>query len=1073
MGHNFNLTIILFTCCLPFCNSQAQVSSKKGVELINELILSDSISVAERELSEQIEQLKSRKNYDSLIHYVLPLGRVEISSKNTLQLAKTLAEEIKQNKTGIAIQSKLNIELSKLYFEIGELDAAFKLAEEAKMLALEVSDDDLLINSEYYLGDYALRTGNIEVLETNIRRANRRLEDKKGLPHSITAHVLNLMGAVMFFSSKQDSAQYYFESALKFIPNLEDNIENKYYLPASIKGNLFLIKLNNGQYTEASTLAEESLRLNHAFLLEAPNHHLAARVKKNLAIGYVNLSSLNFDLGDFERADDIMKLGYSFAQNYLKPNTREYFLTLLGIAEVKIAKQEPEKSLDFLLKAESCLAQMNAENDQLSAYLYTNYGEAYHRMDNNEKALEYYKKSASFYKKVNGDSYDSNRLYQIMNMGLISAELGEKDEAIATVEKAYNYIVKENGADTYFANILALTLAKINFQLKEYSEALKWSNLSLGIYKKNGLENTDDKLYFEEKKAEVILLNVKAKYHLEKKRNPSFLKDLISEINEAIKILENRKSVISSTESVTILLEDNKDVFDFTKKLNLELFDRTKDLQFLNKAVSLHESALYNRIRVRLNINNAISFSDIPNNILVRENRLRDELSIDTEYENAEALTNLLQAKTNWTAFLDTLKQSYPKYYKMRYETIGESLETIQKNIPKNTTAIRYFFIDDTLYAYLVSSETEKLILLESSEIEKYVSVLGENQSDINITGNALNELYKKLWQPFEDQIRTTNIIVVPDGILYNLSFESLTPTKIESYKEMATKSLLAKYTISYNYSLYLLNTLKKSKVYEQSFVAFAPEFNDAMKTNYIMAVSDSLQLDKSYLKLLQQPFNVNLAKSYGTLFDGNYFINENSTEQIFKNNAGEHKIIHIGTHAESNNISPELSRLIFAKDVFDINSTEDNSFYTYEIYNTSLNSNLAILTACETGKPSYQPGEGMISLAHAFNYAGSESILTTLWQVDERSSAEIIELFYGYIKSGKPKDEALRLAKLGYLKNTDGRTLAPQYWAGLVLMGDTAPINISDSTNWMYLIFGIVALVLLGIFLKNRLRTS
>ena len=81
----------------------------------------------------------------------------------------------------------------------------------------------------------------------------------------------------------------------------------------------------------------------------------------------------------------------------------------------------------------------------------------------------------------------------------------------------------------------------------------------------------------------------------------------------------------------------------------------------------------------------------------------------------------------------------------------------------------------------------------------------------------------------------------------------------------------------------------------------------------------------------------------------------------MFTSEAKEHKIIHIGTHAESNNVSPELSRLIFAKNITDSTSTEDNSLYIYEIYNQNLSSNLAILTACETGKPAYQPGEGMI----------------------------------------------------------------------------------------------------------------
>ena len=187
--------------------------------------------------------------------------------------------------------------------------------------------------------------------------------------------------------------------------------------------------------------------------------------------------------------------------------------------------------------------------------------------------------------------------------------------------------------------------------------------------------------------------------------------------------------------------------------------------------------------------------------------------------------------------------------------------------------------------------------------------------------------------------------------------------------------------------------------------------------------------------------------------------------------NSGEHKIIHIGTHAESNNVMPELSRLIFAKSVSNDTLLNNNSLYTYEIYNQNLTSELAILTACDTGKPTYQAGEGMISLAHAFRYAGSKSILTSLWQIDEQSSAQIVSAFYDYLKEGKAKDEALRLAKLDYLATANGRTAAPSYWAGLVLIGDTTAIEIdSDSVSWgWYLTVGLLVIALSIIFFLLR----
>ena len=241
------------------------------------------------------------------------------------------------------------------------------------------------------------------------------------------------------------------------------------------------------------------------------------------------------------------------------------------------------------------------------------------------------------------------------------------------------------------------------------------------------------------------------------------------------------------------------------------------------------------------------------------------------------------------------------------------------------------------------------------------------------------------------------------------------------------------------------------------------------MKENYRIAIEDTLVLDKTYMTLLPQPFSAELAKSSARIFSGKSFLNEQSTRQIFIENAREHKIIHIGTHAESNNLSPELSRIIFAKRLDSDSTRENNSIYTYEIYDCNLSSNLTILTACETGKPGFQPGEGMISLAHAFSYAGSESILTSLWKIDEQSSAEIVEFFYSHLSEGLPKDEALRLAKLDYLKSKSGRNLSPRYWSGLVLIGDTSPLVMNRSSNsWNWLLI-LLPIALLGVFLYRR----
>ncbi|MCB0785373.1 MAG: CHAT domain-containing protein, partial [Flavobacteriales bacterium] len=87
------------------------------------------------------------------------------------------------------------------------------------------------------------------------------------------------------------------------------------------------------------------------------------------------------------------------------------------------------------------------------------------------------------------------------------------------------------------------------------------------------------------------------------------------------------------------------------------------------------------------------------------------------------------------------------------------------------------------------------------------------------------------------------------------------------------------------------------------------------------------------------------------------------------------------------------------------------------------------------------EAGEGVRSLAHSFAYAGCPSLVMALWQVDEKSTAEILDRFYDGLADGLPKHEALRRAKLDFLDRAAGELALPYYWGGLVLVGDVTPV--------------------------------
>ena len=650
----------------------------------------------------------------------------------------------------------------------------------------------------------------------------------------------------------------------------------------------------------------------------------------------------------------------------------------------------------------------------------------------------------------------------------------EFDKAIALAKEGYVATHQPEFNNELVRFYQTANLAQIYFEDHQFKEALHYSNEALEFFSKNvGSQGTLlDSVQNMRFKPQVLAIKLSSQYAQEQTPNNAFLEKLLLESDEAIQAISLVKRVLTSTEDVNTLLLNSADLIDFRKKVLYRLFENTKQEHYLHQLVGLHESNIYSRIRARLNLKNVL-FSSVPERILKREKQLKENIS--TALSDSAEIKTYFKAEAQRNAFLDSLKKDYPKYYKLRYSEVEASLGGLQQSIPKNTTLIRYFFIDSELKVYVASSTAQRLVSLNFDKENNGIGVLSDYQNDFNTIMNASNSLYNSLWAPLADFVKTENVIIYPDRELFNLSFELLSPVTATSFKDFATHSLLKRHNISYNYSLLLAGKEKELLQFKTNFVAFAPEFDQNMKQDYQLAITDSINLDRKYLTLLPQPFVSELSKKYSKRYSGSSFLNKNASKQLFMDHAGEHKIIHIGTHAENNNVNPELSRLVFAKNILDSVNINDNYLYTYEIYNQNLNSQLTVLTACETGKPTYQPGEGMISLAHAFNYAGSESILTSLWQIDEQSTAIILDHFYGYLEDGMPKDKALKRAKMNYLASAEGRTMHPQYWAGLVLMGDTSPIKLASEPNWWLLTTIGLALLFLAVyyyFIRKR-KTS
>jgi CHAT domain-containing protein len=142
--------------------------------------------------------------------------------------------------------------------------------------------------------------------------------------------------------------------------------------------------------------------------------------------------------------------------------------------------------------------------------------------------------------------------------------------------------------------------------------------------------------------------------------------------------------------------------------------------------------------------------------------------------------------------------------------------------------------------------------------------------------------------------------------------------------------------------------------------------------------------------------------------------------------------VLHFSTHAAIDLLDPNRSRILFTAEKEDPGS---RYLFWQEVPALPLNGvDLVTLAACETERGKFVPGEGIQSFSRAFLAAGARSTVTALWRVDDRSTAELMRVFYRELARGVAKAEALRRAKVVL---RDSRTTSPQFWAAFVLTGD------------------------------------
>ena len=155
------------------------------------------------------------------------------------------------------------------------------------------------------------------------------------------------------------------------------------------------------------------------------------------------------------------------------------------------------------------------------------------------------------------------------------------------------------------------------------------------------------------------------------------------------------------------------------------------------------------------------------------------------------------------------------------------------------------------------------------------------------------------------------------------------------------------------------------------------------------------------------------------------------------------------------------------------IRSENNEVLYLDEMFNLDMNTELAILSGCETGFGRLLKGEGLSSIGRAFKYAGCNDLVMTLWKINDHSASVIIKKFCQNLRHGLPTAAALRKAKIECVKNTvTGRPANPFYWSAFIMIGSNEPL-FHKNDIWLIAVAFVIAFLLTFFILRSRSRAS
>ncbi|MFT5168292.1 MAG: CHAT domain-containing protein/Tfp pilus assembly protein PilF, partial [Saprospiraceae bacterium] len=773
------------------------------------------------------------------------------------------------------------------------------------------------------------------------------------------------------------------------------------------------------------------------------------------------------ELGDYQRAIDIYEKGLNISIKKYGESHSRLLYAYHNLGSEYASNGAYEKAIEYFHKAAKAHLTSFDEIHPNVPYFYAGIGNAYMDLGEYSKAEEYHRKVFDIETAINSENFA--RIAEAYK-NLAWVDFYKKNYAKSTegfkksIELSSSVFDETHPTLGYYYHSLALSLS-MEEKYGETELAYQKSFKAYNYIKANDFESVNqiDGL--------ISVLGSIGLYYQKKYKQLHDPKDLLQSdqyFQQALKAVDFKTTFISP-DSKNNLAQKTKDIYTNTLSNTFLLqksLERSSELnqQIFNLAERSKAYILLNAFQE----SKALNIAGIPENLLDQEFNLRVEIASleKLKQSNKNSPDTVILNLSNSIADLKTeseflkkqFENNYPDYFNAKYNQSILSLAIIQNDLlSSNQSLIEYVTGDSNSYILLINPDTFLIHEIPMDfplndwveqlrdGLTKYHTTKGIPRSMLSrLTKDYIlqgQQLYQKLITPIAPFLNE-EVIIIPDGVLGYIPFEILLTEKPKDLTAFHTYPyFIEKHTISYCYSATLLLEMKNRKhrkMPSKASLSIAPFFKGDITA--ILAKVDTLDLIALRSDTLQAlPFSGDEAAMVAKITSGDQWLGTEATLDNFTTQAPDYRILHLSTHGIADDKVGDYAYLAFGSRE---HKNEYEKLFIRDIYNIPLNADMVVLSACKTAYGKLQKGEGIISMARAFAYAGSKSIITSHWSVDDQSTGMIMEEFYKQLAKNASKDKALRTAKLKYMKDNKGLKAHPFFWAAFIGIGDMSGIQ-------------------------------